>query len=49
MNIDVIQTQYISVRSDKQKNYFMKSKCFDYDQKKYCHKDCFMNFYNKIQ
>ena len=47
MNLDIIW-QYVSVRSDEQKNWFTKDLYFDYDKKKYLYKDCFTNSYHKI-
>jgi len=47
MNIDNAQL-YASADSDKQKNCITKNECFDCDQKKHWHKNCFMNSYNKI-
>ena len=49
MNIDVAHTQYVSVRSDEWKTCLTKNKCFSYDLKKYHHKNCCTNSYNKIQ
>ena len=47
MNLDITQ-QYISVRSDKQKNQFTKDLCFDFDKKKHFHKNCSTNSFCKI-
>ena len=47
MNIDNTQF-YTSADSDEWKNHITKSECFDYNQKKHWHKNCFTNSYNKI-
>ena len=48
MNIDAAHAQYTSAESDKQKTHLTKNKCFNYNQKKYHHKNCSTNSYSKI-
>ena len=47
ININNVQF-YASADSEKWKNCITKNACFDCNQKKYWHKNCLMNSYNKI-
>ena len=48
MNIDITQTQYVSVELDKWKICLTNNKYFNYEKREYHHKNYSTNFYNKI-